>query len=256
MSSSNNDNNTTINTIDDYYYSQIFQRIKFYQSINFVTIVYDHFQKIQNNDDDKIIYLHPSIEIDFQENCTTIQENLSTINNNNNNDNNNVNTNVSSCTAKKSILKIYHSPTNVLKNSYSISNLNIVILLYKKENSNHHHYNNDDNDIINKKEWLSLKFQYCVINDKDFIGGESDNSSGDKMKSVSIEKEKWFLTNENVRKYNEILEKESKWNKVILSPEIVEMKSIKNRDKIIVNMKIKQQSPLLSSSFVSSSTIK
>ncbi|CAG8588333.1 10814_t:CDS:2 [Diversispora eburnea] len=129
------------------------------------------------DEDDKIIYLHPSIEIDFQENCTTVQENLSTINNND--------TDVSS---------------------------------------------------FNKKEWLSLKFQYCVINNKDFTGGNSSDD-GDKIESISIEEEKWFLTNENVRKYSEILEKESKWNKVASSPEIVEMKSIKNRDKIILNEK-------------------
>ncbi|CAG8812356.1 18166_t:CDS:2, partial [Racocetra persica] len=111
---------------------------------------------------------------------------------------------------KTLIIEIYHPKTNLTSNSFSISNNNVVILLRKHEEG---------------LEWSSLKFKYYL--DGDEMNGE--------------EEEKWFLTNENVRKCSELVERQSNWSKASLSPEIVSTQAIRDKDGYILRIKSKQQ---------------
>ncbi|CAG8694470.1 4758_t:CDS:2 [Cetraspora pellucida] len=111
---------------------------------------------------------------------------------------------------KTLIIEIYHPKTNPTSNSFSISNNNVVILLRKHEEG---------------LEWSSLRFKYYL--DGDDMNGE--------------EEEKWFLTNENVRKCTELVERQSNWSKTSSSPEIVSTQTIRDRDGLVLRIKSKQQ---------------
>ncbi|CAG8531563.1 2743_t:CDS:2 [Dentiscutata erythropus] len=109
---------------------------------------------------------------------------------------------------KTLIIEIYHPKTSSINNSFSISNNNVVILLRKLDEG---------------LEWSSLKFKYYLDGD------------------MNEEEEKWFLTNENVRKCSELVERQSNWSKASLSPEIVSTQAIRDKDGLIVRIKSKQQ---------------
>ncbi|CAB4493875.1 hypothetical protein RhiirA5_427820 [Rhizophagus irregularis] len=102
------------------------------------------------------------------------------------------------------IFTILHPPTNFSLNTYSISSLNIVTVLKKLDNS----------------EWDSLKFKFKFNNEETLI-------------------EKWFLTKENVQKCIKTLDDETKWNKTSLAPEIESTQAARDKDGIIVQIKIK-----------------
>ncbi|CAG8466958.1 10589_t:CDS:2 [Dentiscutata heterogama] len=111
---------------------------------------------------------------------------------------------------KALIIEIYHPKTSSINNSFSISNNNVVILLRKFDEGS---------------EWSSLKFKY-------YLDGDDLNEE---------EEEKWFLTNENVRKCSELVERQSNWSKASLSPEISSTQAIRDKDGLIVRIKSKQQ---------------
>ncbi|CAG8778367.1 32970_t:CDS:2, partial [Gigaspora margarita] len=114
---------------------------------------------------------------------------------------------------KTFITEIYHPKTSSTNNSFSISNNNVVILLRKLDEDS---------------EWSSLKFKYYLNEDE-----------------MNGEEEKWFLTNENVRKCSELVERQSNWSKASLSSEIVSTQAIKDKDGLIVQIKSKQQPPII-----------
>ncbi|CAG8810368.1 25631_t:CDS:2, partial [Gigaspora margarita] len=117
---------------------------------------------------------------------------------------------------KTFITEIYHPKTSSTNNSFSISNNNVVILLRKLDEDS---------------EWSSLKFKYYLNEDE-----------------MNGEEEKWFLTNENVRKCSELVERQSNWSKASLSSEIVSTQAIKDKDGLIVQIKSKQQPSIIGES--------
>ncbi|CAG8493593.1 18304_t:CDS:2, partial [Acaulospora morrowiae] len=164
---------------------------------------------------------------------------------------------------QKSTLEIYHPPTDTHKNSYSISSLNIVILLCKKDFDERDHIasgggtqsHEEEESCGKEREWSSLKFQYIPPStiDVDIKDVMNEEYKVVDTKSIVME-EKWFLTSDNIRKCDEVVSKESKWNKV-LSPKIVAMKAVRDRDGIIIHVKTKNQPILPTLSSTSTSAI-